>query len=99
MRSLLIAAFALSVVSTALGQSAQPRPPDQSWVAPAEASARTNPLANRPDTAAGGRKVFAQRCGQCHGDAGRGSGGRPGLTTTGATRQTDGGRFWKIRGG
>jgi len=77
----------------------QSRQRDPAWMAPAEASSRRNPLASRPETAAGGRKLFAQRCSSCHGDDGRGSDRAPDLTVADVQAQTDGVLFWKISGG
>jgi len=66
---------------------------------PAEASSRNNPLASRPETAAGGRKLFAQRCSTCHGDDGGGTDRAPDLTGAPVQTQSDGALFWKITGG
>lgn len=71
---------------------------DSDWVAPPAAAAKTNPLADRPDAEAGGRKLFAKRCATCHGD-GRGTSKGPDLTTADVQGQTDGELFWKISSG
>ncbi|HET7214784.1 MAG TPA: c-type cytochrome, partial [Terriglobia bacterium] len=34
--------------------------------------ARLNPLANDPDAAAAGAKIYAEHCASCHGDNGEG---------------------------
>ena len=58
-----------------------------------------NPFAGRTDAAAGGRKVFHQRCASCHGGDGRGTPKAPNLTDGDVPTQTDGALFWKISHG
>lgn len=72
---------------------------DSRWAAPPRAAALANPLANRPDAEAGGRKLFQQRCATCHGPDGRGTAKAPDLTAGAVPAQTDGALFWKISGG
>ena len=69
------------------------------WTAPSDASRRTNPLATRPDAAAGGRKLFEQRCATCHGHDGQGTSKGPDLTANRVQTQPDGALFWKITQG
>lgn len=40
---------------------------DQNWRAPAEAAEKANPLAAKPQLAAGGKKLFAHNCAECQG--------------------------------
>lgn len=75
------------------------RPHDKTWAAPAAASARQNPLADRPDIRAGGARIFDQRCRACHGDAGHGTAKAPDLTAPDVQAQSDGALFWKISTG
>jgi len=82
-----------------LAQDSRVRERDATWLAPPEDAAKPNPLAGRPDTAAGGRKLFQQRCASCHGDDGRGSTKAPDLLQPDVQSQTDGALFWKISGG
>jgi mono/diheme cytochrome c family protein len=95
--------FAFVVAVTALATLAvgaeQARPRDPEWTAPADVSAQTNPLANRPQLVAGGRKLFSQRCSECHGQDGRGSDRAPDLLSTDVQMQPDGALFWKISSG
>jgi mono/diheme cytochrome c family protein len=72
---------------------------DTEWTAPSDAAARANPLAARPALAAGGRKIFSQRCVECHGADARGSDRAPDLTAAEVQAQTDGALFWKISTG
>ena len=72
---------------------------DANWRAPAGASSKTNPLANRTDAANGGRRLFIGRCNTCHGEDGRGSDRAPDLTVNDVQLQSDGALFWKISGG
>jgi mono/diheme cytochrome c family protein len=85
----------------AVPDAALPQAPahDAGWAAPARAAAIPNPLANRPDVAAGGRKVFAERCSTCHGADGRGTPKAPDLAGAGVQAQSDGALFWKISSG
>ena len=72
---------------------------DSNWTAPAKAAARVNPLANRQELSGGGRKVFGQRCAECHGDDARGTNRAPNLTAPDIQAQSDGELFWKISTG
>jgi mono/diheme cytochrome c family protein len=79
--------------------AAQAREHDPTWVAPEDAAARPNPLAGRTELAAGGRKVFLDRCETCHAADARGSDKAPDLTQPAVQAQTDGELFWKISAG
>jgi len=46
--------------------------PDPDWHVPQEAAAKPNPLACRPEAAAGGKKLFLRNCAECHGQDGSG---------------------------
>jgi mono/diheme cytochrome c family protein len=72
---------------------------DSRWTAPASADAQQNPLAHRPETWAGGSKVFAERCAACHGADGTGTKRGPNLMTGPVQKQSDGALFWKISSG
>ena len=72
---------------------------DDQWTVPPDAARRVNPLIDRSETEAGGRKLFQQRCATCHGKDGRGSSKAPNLTRAEVQLQTDGALFWKISGG
>ena len=100
MRALLLIAGGMWVATmvSAADQSRAGRPRD-AWTAPADQSAKTNPLAVDPEIAAGGRKLFRQRCRACHGDDARGTTRGPNLTAAGVHRQSDGALFWKISSG
>jgi mono/diheme cytochrome c family protein len=100
MRAWLIVACAWMWIMTGAAfatQSATKR--ESPWSAPPAADTISNPLVNRTDTAAGGRKIFQQRCSQCHGDDGSGNERGPNLTAGSVRRQTDGALFWKISNG
>jgi mono/diheme cytochrome c family protein len=84
--------------SLAIGSS-QARDRDPEWVAPSRARATVNPLADRSGAAAGGRKLFQQRCGTCHGGDGAGTAKAPSLSGAEVQRQTDGELYWKITTG
>src|ERR1700687_5671179 len=72
---------------------------DPDWTAPSKDAGKSNPLAYQANVAAGGRKLFGQRCNTCHGDDGRGTSRAPNLLAADVQAQTDGTLFWKITGG
>lgn len=72
---------------------------DSRWEVPAAQDTRKNPLADRPDTHAGGAKLFKERCSACHADDGTGTHRGPNLTTKRVQAQSDGALFWKITSG
>jgi len=90
---------ALLMAAGVAAVTAQIRERDREWAAPPEAAAKPNPLAGRPETAAGGAKLFRVRCASCHGEDGRGTAKGPDLTAPGVQGQTDGALFWKLTGG
>lgn len=75
--------------------------PDASWHAPRESVSRTNPLANRPQAAAGGRKLFLRNCAECHDTDGSGIVKKHSadLQLPVVQEQSDGTLFWKITNG
>jgi mono/diheme cytochrome c family protein len=73
--------------------------PDANWRAPEEAAARKNPLAEKPELAAGGRKLFKRNCVECHGDSGQGLKKAADLQLPVVQDQNDGALFWKITNG
>ena len=73
--------------------------PDSGWRPPADAVSRLNPLAEKKELAAGGRKLFLRHCAECHGDDGRGLKDAADLRLTVVQRQTDGALHWKISNG
>jgi mono/diheme cytochrome c family protein len=74
---------------------------DERWRPPAEASARQNPLASRPEAAAGGRKLFMKNCAECHGQDGSGIEKKRSANFHHPVvqEQSDGALFWKITNG
>jgi mono/diheme cytochrome c family protein len=93
-----MSALAAIVVATP-AVVAQSRPHDPGWVVPQQVSSHSNPLASRPELSAGGRKLFAQRCSECHGENARGSDRAPDLLSADVQAQADGALFWKISSG
>ena len=75
--------------------------PDPEWKAPPKAAARTNPLAKKPEAAAGGRKIFQRECVECHGGEGQGLEKKHSadLQLPVVQSETDGALFWKITNG
>ena len=93
------AAIVFLVIACAPVLSGQSPARDPEWTAPAEYDSMTNPLAARPETAAGGAKIFAQRCASCDGRDGRGTRKAPSLVESEVRDQRDGALFWKISSG
>jgi mono/diheme cytochrome c family protein len=98
-RHRLMAFTYLLAVTSLAANAAQVYERDVEWKAPSNAASKANPLANRPEVVAGGRKLFHQRCATCHGEDGRGSTKAPDLTDSDVQAQTDGAIFWKISSG
>ena len=95
----LLAAFVLTSF-LAMAQNPSYRQ-DPQWIAPAGAAARLNPLANKPESAAGGKKLFLRNCAECHGANGSGMEKKHSadLQLAVVQQQTDGVIFWKITNG
>ncbi len=89
-----IALFAVALAAQNAGYQ-----PDPGWKPPDAMAARANPLAGKPELAAGGRKLFEQRCAQCHGEEGQGLKKAADLQLPVVQQQSDGTLFWKITNG
>ena len=92
--------LAISLLKFALSQITSYQQ-DPGWRAPAEAAARPNPLANKPEAAAGGEKLFKRNCVECHGQDGTGlvKKNAANLQLAIVQEQSDGTLFWKITNG
>jgi len=88
------------LVARCFGQNAEYQR-DPTWRAPAEAASRQNPLSTKPQTAAGGRKLFVRNCVECHGRDGAGMEKKHSadLLLPVVRQQSDGTLFWKITNG
>jgi mono/diheme cytochrome c family protein len=93
-------ASALTLLAAAIGQNVSYRP-DPNWRAPAEAAARPNPLAQRSQLVAGGKKLFLRNCAECHNQDGSGIVKKHAadLQLRVVQAQSDGALFWKITNG
>ena len=89
--------FALSI---AMAQNPTYRQ-DPRWSAPEDAVAKPNPLATKPEVAAGGRKLFIRNCAECHGQDGSGMEKKHSADfhLPAVQEQSDGTIFWKITNG
>lgn len=67
--------------------------------APKKAVTRANPLANDPDAATAGAKLFDQHCAECHGDMAQGGKKAPGLRTDEVQQAAPGTLFWILTNG
>jgi len=72
---------------------------DPNWRPPDEAAQRKNPLADKPQLAAGGKKLFLRNCVECHGKTGEGLKKAADLQLPVVQQQPDGTLFWKITNG
>lgn len=73
---------------------------DPTWRVPVEATQKDNPLANQPELAAGGKKLFMRICSECHGRSGEGvKRNAADLQLPIVQKQSDGALFWKITNG
>ncbi len=74
---------------------------DPNWKVPESAVAVQNPLAQRPETAKGGKKLFLRNCAECHGKDGAGLPKKHSADFRLSTvqGQPDGALFWKITNG
>jgi mono/diheme cytochrome c family protein len=102
MRRLLVLgiASALTLLAAAIGQNVSYQP-DPNWRVPAEAAARPNPLAQRSQLVAGGKKLFLRNCAECHNQDGSGIVKKHAadLQLRVVQAQSDGALFWKITNG
>src|SRR5437660_4145500 len=100
MRAVFVAVFLMVILAVANSQNEGYRQ-DPGWRAPTEAAARPNPLAKRPDAAAGGAKLFKRNCVECHGENGTGLANKhsANLRLDVVQKQSDGALFWKITNG
>jgi mono/diheme cytochrome c family protein len=67
--------------------------------APKKAAARRNPLQDRPDAVAGGAKLFALHCAECHGEMAEGGKKAPSLMADEVQQSTPGTLFWLLSNG
>ena len=67
--------------------------------APASAASMSNPYAGNANAVAGGKKLYAQNCSQCHGNNLQGMGPAPALQTESVKSAKPGELFWFITNG
>lgn len=94
----LIAAFMVAGTMAAQNPTYQS---DENWKVPESAAAVQNPLAKRPETAKGGKKLFLRNCAACHGRDGDGISKKHSADfhLSMVQQQADGTLFWKITNG
>ena len=83
----------LALAPSAVGQSASFRG------APSSSAEAKNPYSGNAQAAAGGKKLYAQNCSQCHGNNLQGIGPAPSLTTAAVKNAAPGELFWFITNG
>jgi mono/diheme cytochrome c family protein len=98
MRRGFLIVFSLASLTAAQNYSYQP---DPNWRAPDAAVFKPNPLAGKPETTLGGKKLFLRNCVECHGQEGIGMVKKHAadLQLAVVQQQTDGTLFWKITNG
>jgi mono/diheme cytochrome c family protein len=96
-RTAAIAVIVFAFLAFAAGADDTGYVPDPTWQPPKAEAARPNPLAAKPQAAAGGRKLFMRNCSECHGD--KRQHGAPDLRWQVVQTQPDGALFWKITNG
>lgn len=67
--------------------------------APSSAASMTNPFSGNANAAAGGKKLYAQNCAQCHGNNLQGMGPAPALQSANLKSAKPGELFWFITNG
>ncbi len=67
--------------------------------APKKAAARRNPLQDDPNAVAGGAKLFALHCAECHGEMAEGGKKAPSLLADEVQQSTPGAIFWLLSNG
>jgi mono/diheme cytochrome c family protein len=67
--------------------------------APSSAAGMTNPYSGNANAAAGGKKLYAQNCAQCHGNNLQGMGPAPALESANVKSAKPGELFWFITNG
>lgn len=73
---------------------------DPDWKVPEKAARQQNPFRERPELAAGGRKIFDRNCMQCHGDESHERrNNAPDLASPAVQQETDGALYWRISSG
>ena len=83
----------LALAPSGVGQSASFRG------APSSSAETKNPYSGNAQAAAGGKKLYAQNCSQCHGNNLQGIGPAPSLTTAAVQNAAPGELFWFITNG
>jgi mono/diheme cytochrome c family protein len=90
---LLVIGTSLAIVPIVSGQNSSFRG------APGSAAQTKNPYSGNAQAAAGGKKLYAQNCSQCHGNNLQGIGPAPSLTTASLKNASPGELFWFITNG
>lgn len=97
---LLLTIAIIALLGTAFAQNTSYQQ-DPKWQVPADALAKPNPLAQKPEATPGGKKLFQRNCVECHGPTGTGVEKKHAADLQLATvqQQSDGSLFWKITNG
>jgi mono/diheme cytochrome c family protein len=104
-RMLLVCSISFATVLGA--QSQQPSPKDRRKdfdytelaKAPEKQRRKSNPLANDPEAVVAGKVLFAEHCGECHGDDAEGTKRAPSLRAQEVQDAAPGAIFWILSNG
>jgi mono/diheme cytochrome c family protein len=100
MRRIMLTVMALGLLGAVFAQNMSYQQ-DPRWLVPTDAVGKPNPLAQRPEATAGGKKLFQRNCVECHGATGTGVEKKHAadLQLPIVQEQSDGALFWKITNG
>ena len=99
--SCLATLFLIAIVSAQTAETTRSPNPVYAPLAnaPRKAAARPNPLQDNPNSAAGGGKLFALHCAECHGEMAEGGKKAPSLLADEVQHSTPGALFWLLTNG
>ena len=100
MRGVLLTIMTIGLLGVIFAQNTSYQQ-DPKWQVPADAAGKLNPLAQKPEATAGGKKLFQRNCVECHGATGAGVEKKHAadLQLSAVQQQSDGALYWKITNG
>jgi mono/diheme cytochrome c family protein len=100
MRGILLTIVTIGLLGVIFAQNTSYQQ-DPKWQVPTDAAGKLNPLAQKPEATAGGKKLFQRNCVECHGATGAGVEKKHAadLQLLAVQQQSDGALYWKITNG
>src|SRR4030095_8679319 len=100
MRGVLLTIMTIGLLGVIFAQNTSYQQ-DPKWQVPTDAAGKLNPLAQKPEATAGGKKLFQRNCVECHGATGAGVEKKHAadLQLSAVQQQSDGALYWKITNG